>query len=125
MQQQKRSTWFQGLKLFNESANVNPDTWTVPKKGSPAYGFINNSLRIPSRAKFVSESKTFNESIDSAKANTAKRYEVFKKFHTPMDYSVKIAKRKKLKKQLDDILSTERKSERIKKGVNKPARFRE
>jgi hypothetical protein len=124
MQTQQKNTWFQGLKLFNKTANVNPETWTVPKKGSPAYTFINNSLRIPSRAKFVTESKTFNEAIDSAKATTAKRYEAFKKVHGAVDYSVKMEKRKKLKKQLDNLLSS-RRSERIKKGVKKPKRYRE
>lgn len=124
MQTQQKKTWFQGLKLFNEIGNPNPDTWTVPKKGSPAHALINNSLRIPDRSKFVENMKSFKGSMDNLKSTVGKLYGVIAKSHTPVEYSSKIKQRKKMATQMQTILASPRKkSARIAKGVKKPERF--
>jgi hypothetical protein len=99
--EQKKSTWMQGLKIFNQH-NPNPDTWTVPKKGSAGYKATNEIFRHPALAAQAA-SPAFKSLMGTTGASVKKTYELLLKGYEKR---------------------SERRSDRIAQGVEKPERYR-
>jgi hypothetical protein len=95
--EQKKSTWMQGLKIFNQH-NPNPDTWTVPKKGSAGYKATNEIFRHPALAARAM-GPGFQGFMGSTAASVKKTYETLLRGYA-------------------------RRSDRIAQGVKKPERYR-